>query len=1402
MGPELALMLPSAQTVAVSAYIDFLPDVQYSKPLGSSRFLKAIRCLDKQGTVVVKLLIKPNTELDLEPALRALEKLRRSLIGVPNVLAYQSIMDSQRACYLIRPYLRYNLYDRLSIRPFLEAIEKKWIVYQLLVAISRSHAKSIYHGDLKTENILLTSWNWVLVSDFATLKPVYLPEDNPSQFSFYFDTSKRHSCYLAPERFVSKDEEQVSEMNNSSKLTPQMDIFALGCVIAEVYTEGLPIFTLPQIFKYKKDEYSPSLDAIRDSNVLRLVRGMIKLDPADRLSAQQCLDKFRGTVFPDSFYTFLHPYICKLSESKGRFQLCDQRINQIYNDFNKIALYLGFKRSLTETNDSDAPNTLSMPGMRRHELKSTSQVFKKGSVPDCTSLIPLSLVLHTLRNTTHASFRIKACDLILAFAEQLHDEAKLDRCLPYLVYMLDDPSEDVQGAALRTLTQLLSMVESITPINIYLFPEYLIPKLQTFLKRCHDSPDHTYIRVVFATCLPHIALAAKRFYEIADVVTSDFGLLNDPDTEDGSAANNSDVNYKVLLDGFESMTIQIMTDPDAHVRIGLLNHIQPLCTFFGRERTNDVILSHLITYLNDKDVQLKLAFSSSIVTIAIFVGIVSLEQYILPLLVQALTTPCELVVIDLLKVFCALVRLGLIRKQYLWDLVKITIKLILHPNEMIREAVLNLTIAIGDTLSVADFYCILYPIIRPYFEREVTKFTWDDLFICTCSPITTAAYNIAKNWSLSHEPTLFWQRVSDNSKTDSFGNKPMSFMRKRTGPDNVIENIEIPLSMEDAKQVERLKDIGFPESELWKIATLRSYIYSVAHLGAATDKQDADINYNRVNILPRSVFVDVAYKPEAIPQSPKRKRTSITSVSYNPANSVLLLGDARASAPSVGEAIDNAYGDTATLVSSLKGPSLSLGGGESVFSGTSGFSVLNETLAPQHMTTVVKHSYTGSNPYIIKFLKSLKYEPSIDDYAEFGPAVMAADSSDSPPGNALVSRFVEHKSAVNCVATSPDSSIFVTGDEQGYLKLWDTARLENNVTGKSICSLNLSSAVKSLDFISDRNCFAVSTKDGLVRIFRFELIPRTATHRKTISVTLIRQHRVSNGEYALKLRFSISKDRPYLAYVTVSSRIIVINVCAMTVAITLQNNVLHGRPTAIELGPLGSWLLVGTSKGVLDLWDLSFQLNVKCAKLKSGNFPIHAIQRLPDKFDVAGSKGKLAAVIGGTGESDVIVWDLSVLQPRIVLSSSSVNSTIDSYTVLDLSMDGTDSVIEQLAGLRLTRDSVEVNNVCTAIAVSWPVLCSASHSGKVIQWDLAHPKQSKVIVAGYGEKCTTSPAFSETQINNLTIINEIYTSETLKKSSWPVTTRTRDTITGLAVIDSPYRMILTAGRSGTVNVYK
>jgi len=90
----------------------------------------------------------------------------------------------------------------------------------------------------------------------------------------------------------------------------------------------------------------------------------------------------------------------------------------------------------------------------------------------------------------------------------------------------------------------------------------------------------------------------------------------------------------------------LLMDPSSIVKRAVLHNISSLCVFLRQQRTNDVLLSHMITYLNDKDWLLRYAFFDSIVDVATCAGGKSLEEYILPLMVQALSGVFHLLILS------------------------------------------------------------------------------------------------------------------------------------------------------------------------------------------------------------------------------------------------------------------------------------------------------------------------------------------------------------------------------------------------------------------------------------------------------------------------------------------------------------------------------------------------------------------------------------------------------------------------------------------------------------------------------------------------------------------------------------------------------------------------------------
>lgn len=129
---------------------------------------------------------------------------------------------------------------------------------------------------------MLTSWHWVYLTDFASYKPTYLT-DEVSDWPYFFKTSGR-TCYLAPERFQTRPPEK-------NELTPQMDVFSLGCVIAELFFDDRVLFDHSSLLKYKKGKYDPSsvINLIEDEGIRKLVTDCIQLNPEDRPSVQKII---------------------------------------------------------------------------------------------------------------------------------------------------------------------------------------------------------------------------------------------------------------------------------------------------------------------------------------------------------------------------------------------------------------------------------------------------------------------------------------------------------------------------------------------------------------------------------------------------------------------------------------------------------------------------------------------------------------------------------------------------------------------------------------------------------------------------------------------------------------------------------------------------------------------------------------------------------------------------------------------------------------------------------------------------------------------------------------------------------------------------------------------------------
>ncbi|PTB73014.1 vacuolar sorting protein [Trichoderma longibrachiatum ATCC 18648] len=1279
MGQGFSLATPSAGAAGID--IAQLQDIQYEKSIGNARFMKSIRGRHEHGVVLVKVLVKPYTEVKLDKYKKKIIEQRKALAGVPNALGFQRIIETETNGYLVRQFMYSSLYDRMSTRPFL------------------------------------------------------------------------------------------------------VDIFSAGCVIAQLFLES-EIFSLAQLYKYRRGEYDPvitHLSVISDKDVRDMIAHMIQLDPERRYSAEQYLDFWKDKVFPGYFYSFLHQYMEVITDpSSGNGPISgaernlgesDNRIDRIFNDFDKISYFLGYQ---TEKQTAEPIKPKSRLGLDhfpvRLSIPSHEHAVSADLEPpeDDGTLIFLTLVVSAMRTTARAASRIRACDLLLAFAERLTDEAKLDRVLPYLMTLLRKEETDmVLVTVIRAVTQLLQLVRMTTPINSHVLVEYVLPRMEIALGTKSWTPN-SLVRATYASCIGSLATTAQRFLEMASSLRADGSMpITDPEVEpgtDGAAANFEsmfDNANRQLFEILESHTKQLVEDPDVHVRRAFLTSVPELCMYF-QENSNDILLTHLITYLNDRDWMLKSAFLDTIVGIGAFIGGTSLEEFILPLMIQALADPEETVVRSALHSLAQLAGLGLLSRPKIWELTDLIGRLTMHPNMWIRESSAEFLSMAAKFLSKADVQCILLPLARPYLKiQHLSDFSELNLLDSLKRPLPRAVFDQALTWASKTDKGIFWKSVLGKRMSSSQGALTSAALIPSS-------TSKISRNEEDEQWLEKLRNFGLKPEDEMKFLALCEYIARLSSSKArdavvvvAPAPEDENmptgfVQLKELGVTIQTVFFDdtplkdpSAVMPNLEPTPPvsgpytiadalldasmtiddtlaKKKRAALNShkrvhsIGPLPSRSTGRLlspaGSDRASSID-SRALNSplAPGDDAASYSSRRGirhqsSALSLldrrDGHKSIPEiGTSDANAFGEVEGPFTQTlpaqTIsrpateggdtarlrqVRHSYEGTDPHVRRMLDNMYVENFPRDVLEFGPMVQpisgdksrsvnapGADPPWKPKGN-LVATFAEHRGPINRVIASPDHVFFITGGNDGTVKVWDTQRLERNITNRSRQTYKHGDGARvvALCFVENSHCFVSCASDGSVHVVKVDTVPSSGIIRYT-KLRVLREYQLPEGEYAVWCEHFKQEQNSVLIIATNLSRILAMDLRTMALLYVLENPVHHGTPTCFCVDKKRNWLCVGTSHGVIDLWDLRFKMRLKGWGVP-GKGSIYRLCVHPTK-----GRGKWICVAGGTGQGEVTVWDLEKMTCREIYRTGGSKDGPKGYTPWEVDEDKPEGMLGRFA---------------------------------------------------------------------------------------------------------------------------
>lgn len=173
MGESISLLQGAASSPDVHTYLIQLNIEARGNLLTSNKLFKTIECVvEGEGKQICKLYIKTAEQIDLDLAVyESLFKAvndKLSNRAHPNLVTGQfsrtDVSSSQKVGAICRQFFSSSLRQRFIHHPELRPIENLWLAYQLLQAVKQLHNAQLCHGNINAENVMLTSWQWLLLT--------------------------------------------------------------------------------------------------------------------------------------------------------------------------------------------------------------------------------------------------------------------------------------------------------------------------------------------------------------------------------------------------------------------------------------------------------------------------------------------------------------------------------------------------------------------------------------------------------------------------------------------------------------------------------------------------------------------------------------------------------------------------------------------------------------------------------------------------------------------------------------------------------------------------------------------------------------------------------------------------------------------------------------------------------------------------------------------------------------------------------------------------------------------------------------------------------------------------------------------------------------------------------------
>lgn len=282
--------------------------------------------LHSRASVAVKRIT--NVFDDIPEAVRTLRELKflRLLKAHENIISIRDVLLPSDArsfndVFVVLELMPTDLTRVLRSKIALSSEHIRWLAYQLLRGVHYIHLANVFHRDLKPSNILINAMCDLRICDFGLARAARVgTNDNDAVFWTDYVATR---WYRAPELI----------MTHYTHYTTAIDMWSLGCILAEMFNCGRPLFpgvnALDQLDKIVNVTGTPTeggLHAVRHEKARDHLLSMPKRprrplsevlqknDDPEALDLLESILQFDPVARPSAAEALAHPYFASLHD--------------------------------------------------------------------------------------------------------------------------------------------------------------------------------------------------------------------------------------------------------------------------------------------------------------------------------------------------------------------------------------------------------------------------------------------------------------------------------------------------------------------------------------------------------------------------------------------------------------------------------------------------------------------------------------------------------------------------------------------------------------------------------------------------------------------------------------------------------------------------------------------------------------------------------------------------------------------------------------------------------------------------------------------------------------------------------------------------------------------------------